>query len=44
LVSVAWSYVFCSTKWLHSFGGSVIKSSIINCWSIVHLLVHFTNS
>ena len=23
--------------------GSVIKSSIVNCWSFVHLLVHYTN-
>jgi len=23
--------------------GSIIMSSIINCWSIVHLLVHYTN-
>jgi hypothetical protein len=24
-------------------GGSIIKKSIINCWSVMHLLVHYTN-
>ena len=33
-------------RWRNSVetcSGSVIKSSIINCWSVVHLLVHYTD-